>query len=167
MLGWKLVAGAAVAATAFGAGTLAVTPSLANPSAASPSPSPSPNTHPGKVHAHAKHAGFRHALMRARRIVHAEWVTRDGVHHYAIRGKVMAVSPTSITVLAHDGVRETYLVSSDTAVRLLRDGHKGKDAIGEVTAGEDALVAGNGTPHHAKVVVAMKPKPAARPQPAA
>ncbi|MDQ6687917.1 MAG: hypothetical protein M3Z50_10000 [Actinomycetota bacterium] len=163
MLGWKLVAGAAVTATAFGAGTLAATPSLANPSAASPSP----NTHPGKTHAPAKHAGFGHALVRARRIVHAEWVTRDGIHHYAIRGKVTAVSPTSITVLARGGLRETYLVSSDTAVRVLRDGHKGKDAIGEVTVGEDALVAGNGTPHHAKVVVALKPKPATKPQPAA
>lgn len=164
MLGWKLVAGG-VAAAAFGAGTLATTPSLADPSAASPSPGSSQSASPGKAHAHAKHAGFGHALVRARRIVHAEWATRDGVHHYAIRGKVTAVSSTSITVLAHDGVRETYRVSSDTAVRVLRDGHKGKDSIGKVTVGEDALVVGKGTPHHAKVVVALKPgsKPAMKP----
>lgn len=88
--------------------------------------------------------GPRHHLLRA---LHAEWVTmgKDGpVTHQAIRGDVTAVSPTSITVKAKDGVSLTFTIDTDTKVRERKAGKGADSAIGDVTVGAKALVAGVG-----------------------
>ena len=97
--------------------------------------------------------GLRARLLRA---LHATWVT-DGkqgpVTHQAIRGDVTAVSATSITVTAKDGVSMTFTVGADTRVRARVAGTgrgvkgvKGTDStIGAVTIGSKALVTGVGT----------------------
>jgi hypothetical protein len=90
-------------------------------------------------------------------MLHGSWVTKDRVHHEAIRGAVSAVDADSITVRAADGFTQTYQVSSDTKVRKLGDDHKGLDAIGDVKVGDEALVAGVGS-NQAKHVIARTPK---------
>jgi hypothetical protein len=77
--------------------------------------------------------------------------------HDAIRGRVTAVSPTSITVRAADSTMETYQVNSSTKVftRVLRT-HASKTAgtaqptrtaasLADVKAGDSVLVGGTGT----------------------
>lgn len=93
-------------------------------------------------------AGMRQRLLRA---LHATWVTdgKDGVvTHHAIRGEVTAVSPTSITVEAKDGVSMTFAVGADTKVRQRTLGQgrtKGTDStIGAVKVGIQTLVVGTG-----------------------
>ena len=94
--------------------------------------------------------GLRARLLRA---LHATWVTdskQGPVTHQAIRGDVTAVSATSITVTAKDGVSMTFTVGADTRVRArvagTGRGVKGTDStIGAVTIGSKALVTGVGT----------------------
>jgi hypothetical protein len=68
-------------------------------------------------------AGTRHKIRRAAivRGMHGEWVVKgkDGkpVTLLTIRGEITAVSPTSVTVKAEDGVSETFTVTSDTKVK--------------------------------------------------
>ena len=144
----KLVA-ATVAGGVFGAGALALTPSLA--ASGDPSDSTSgAHQHAGKQHRHGL------ALGRARHVLHAQWTTRDDQEHRAIRGTVTAVSASSVTVRAKDDVTQTYVVTAKTKVRV-RDGQKGLDSIGEVTVGDRALVVGTG-PRDAVRVLARTPK---------
>jgi hypothetical protein len=113
----------------------------------------------------ADRKGLRARLLRA---LHATWVT-DGpqgpVTHQAIRGDVTAVSATSITVKAKDGVSMTFAVTSATTVRARVAGSgkgvKGTDStIGAVQVGAKALVTGVGasTPT-ARVVVHLTAAP--------
>ena len=95
----------------------------------------------------ADHKGLRSRLLRA---VHATWVT-DGkagpVTHQAIRGEVTAVSATSVTVKAKDGVSMTFTVGSDTKVRarVATKGAKATDSsVSAVKVGQKALVVGVG-----------------------
>jgi hypothetical protein len=111
--------------------------------------------------------GLRARLLRA---LHATWVTESQqgpVTHQAIRGDVTAVSATSITVKAKDGVSMTFAVTPDTRVRERVAGSgKGTKAtastIGSVTVGAKALVTGVGASSPtARVIVhlALTPKP--------
>lgn len=109
--------------------------------------------------------GLRARLLRA---LHATWVTSSAngpVTHQAIRGEVTAVSSTSITVRAKDGVAMTFSVGDDTKVRArtkpVVDGSgkavkgTGSDStIGAVPVGGKALVVGVGaTDPRARVIV--------------
>jgi hypothetical protein len=98
----------------------------------------------------------RPALRALERALHAQWVTRKPgspntfVTHSAIRGEVSAVSATSITVKALDGVSQTYAVTGSTKVHLRKagngKGHGGTPGtIGDVHTGDQVAVAGTGT----------------------
>jgi hypothetical protein len=139
MIGTKLIA-ATVAGAAVGAGTFAIAPTQAATGA--------PST-----------ASSRHAVARDKNLIHGSWVTRNRVHHEAIRGVVRTVSSSYITVRAADGYVQTYHVGRDTKVRVLGDGSKGLDKITDVKVGYQALVTGVGN-DQAVHVVAHKPKAA-------
>jgi hypothetical protein len=144
---WKRVAIVGTSAAIIGwagtaafaaSGTETPTPSPVSSSATSDS-SADPAKAPGD-----KPAG----INRLRRAVHATWVTENKkaktfTTHDAIRGQVVAVSPTSITVRAADTVTETFVVSSATKVhtRALRTGA----SISDVKAGDPVFVGGTGT----------------------
>lgn len=112
--------------------------------------------------------GLRARLLRA---LHATWVTegkQGPVTHQAIRGDVTAVSATSVTVKAKDGVSMTFAVTADTTVRQRIAGSgKGTKAtastIRAVSVGTKALVTGVGasspTARVVVHVVAAAPKP--------
>ena len=142
MLATKLIA-ATVAGAAFGAGALALTPSQAATTEAA-----------GQANGRAHHAA---SFAKNRNVIHAEWTTRDRQRHAAVRGTVKVVSSRSITVRASDGEVETYRVTSQTKVRVLGDGDKGLDRIGEVKVGDRAVVVGSAA-HQAAHVVARTPK---------
>ncbi|MEO7448362.1 MAG: hypothetical protein ABI336_08825 [Humibacillus sp.] len=121
------------------------------------------------------HKGLRARLLRA---VHATWVT-DGkagaVTHQAIRGDVTAVSSTSITVRAKDGVSMTFSVGPDTKVRYRAAGPAGSNgkvgtsgkatasSIGTVKVGEKALVVGVGATAPVAKVLMHRPAVTAAP----
>lgn len=144
MIRTKILA-ATVAGAAFGAGSLALVPSQAAAPAASSSASSSGDGARGL------------AIRQAKNVIHGTWVTRNKVRHQAIRGVVRTVNSGFITVRASDGFTQTYRVTKDTKVRVLRDGSKGLDSIGEVKVGYRALVIGLGN-DVATRVVALKPK---------
>ena len=98
----------------------------------------------------------RHAIARHRNVIHGSWVTRNRVHHEAIRGVVRTVSSSYITVRAVDGYAQTYHVTGATRVRVLGDGHPGLDKIGDVKVGYRALLVGVGN-DQATHVIARKP----------
>ena len=139
MIGTKLIA-ATVAGAAVGAGTLALAPSQAATGSSADS--------------------SRHAIARHANVIHGSWVTRNRVHHEAIRGVVRTVNSSFITVRAVDGYTQTYHVTRTTKVRVTGDGDKGPDRIGDVKVGDRALVTGVGN-DQATHVVAHRPKPAA------
>ncbi|PZS12557.1 MAG: hypothetical protein DLM57_18730 [Pseudonocardiales bacterium] len=143
---WKKIAIAGgVCAAVAGIGTAAVATSGSSAPSGASAPSGSPSST-------AKHAG-KHGDSGLRHALHGQWVTpgKDGkgfVTHDAIRGTVMAVTPTSITVQASDKVSQTFTVSGDTKVRMRADkkGAKGtKGTIAQVHTGDKALVIGTGT----------------------
>jgi len=157
----KIVLAASAAAVVLGAGTAALATSggSGSPGAAS-SPAAAPaapgNAAPGNARAKDHRPGLR-ALGRA---LHGQWVTPDRDHqgafvtHDAIRGEVTAVSATSITVKALDGVSQTYAVTDATKVHLRKNtpglgkgrgngGTPGK--ISDVHTGDKVAVAGTGT----------------------
>jgi hypothetical protein len=84
-----------------------------------------------------------------RRVAHGEVVVRgqDGfVQHDLIVGKVTSVSSTSITVRAADNTSETFVVNSDTKVRMRTIGSGGAaSTIDKVATGDHVVVAGTGT----------------------
>lgn len=138
---WKKIAiGGAIAAATLGAGTAAL---AASGSTTTGSPAPSS----ANAAAGAKHPGAR-AL--GRRALHGQWVTgkvgsTTFTTHDEIRGQVTAVSPTSITVKAIDNVSQTYVVTSDTKVRLRTGGKGAASSIGQVKTGDHVVVVGTGT----------------------
>jgi hypothetical protein len=136
---------------------------LVNAAAETPAAGEAPNG--------ADRRGLRARLLRA---LHATWVTESQqgpVTHQAIRGDVTAVSSTSITVKAKDGVSMTFAVTPDTKVRerIAGSGTGTKataSTIGAVTVGSKALVTGIGASSPtARVIVhvsaAPKPSPSA------
>lgn len=143
---WKkvLVVGGTTAAI-VGAGTAA----LAVTGSGSPTPTPSASSSAGAHHQKARGHGaeaLRHGLHGTLTVKDAK--ATGGFQTFdAIRGTVTAVSPTSITVKAADGVSETYVVTANTAVHLKADGKsKGQTGqIGKVADGDAVGVLGTGT----------------------
>jgi len=75
-------------------------------------------------------------------------VTHNGTKfttHDEIRGAVTAVSPTSISVKAADGVTENYIVGTGLKVHLKADGKGKAGTISEVKVGDHVAVIGTGT----------------------
>ena len=144
---WKTIAVAgATAAVIGGAGTAAVAASAT--STPTPSTSSSSLASDGSANGSNTKAGKHEGLDRLRRAVHATWVSENKkaksfTTHDAIRGQVSAVSPTSITVRAADGVSETYVLNPDTKVHTRANRAAG--SISEVKAGDRVWVAGTGT----------------------
>ena len=151
---WKNIAIAgATGAVILGAGATALavtgtsgsTPSSPSTSSTSSTAPASPSTAKGGQRAKA-----RAIAIGRKNFQHGTWVTKDGsteVTHDAIRGSVTAVSATSITVKATDGVSQTYLVSSATKVHSRAAG-KGKGKTGPITdvkPGDAVGVLGTGT----------------------
>jgi hypothetical protein len=134
---WKKIAIAgAITAAVLGAGSAALATS-----------GPSSNTS-----TEARSAGAADKLLaqpRLARALHAQWVTRGKdngfVTHDAIRGEVSAVSATSVSVKAADGVTQTYAVTAETVVRVKGEGKGTTGAIGKVHTGDRVLVVGTGT----------------------
>jgi len=146
---WKKIAIAgAVGAAVLGTGAAALAETGTGTSstpAASSSPASSPAaTAPSS--AAGKRGQLKGKLKEALgRFEHGSWVAQDkststDITHDAIKGAVTAVSPTSISVKASDGFSETFVVNSDTAVRI--KGTKTAGAIGSVKVGDTALVTG-------------------------
>lgn len=138
-----IAAAAGIGAAVLGGGTAA----LAATGTSTPSqPAPSTSS-PAKAAHHNHHRGHRDQLQRA---LHSQWVTGNGkakkfVTHDEIRGSVTAVSPTSVSVKAADGVTETYAVTSSTKVHARADGKGKSGTIGEVKVGDRVRVGGTGT----------------------
>lgn len=166
----KIVYAASAAAVVLGAGTAAlaasggsVSPASAGSGLGAPAallaaapatPAPGAAQAPGRA-GHGPKLG--HPALRAmERALHAQWVTPKAgspgtfVTHDAIRGEVTAVSASSITVKAADGVSQTYAVTGSTKVHL-RKAATGKGragtpgTIGDVHTGDQVAVAGTGT----------------------
>jgi hypothetical protein len=138
---WKTIAVVgASAAIIGGVGTAALAasgttppPSTSSSSSASQSPANSSTTS---------------AVNRLRRAVHATWVTENRktkrfTTHDAIRGRVTAVSYTSITVKAADNVYETYVLNARTKVHTRAE--KTAASIADLKTGDPVWVAGTGT----------------------
>lgn len=94
------------------------------------------------------HGGPGGELLHSESVVKAADGTITTVR--AIRGTVTAVGTDSITVKADDGQSETFAVTADTEVRIglparPRDGQapEATDSIGDVHAGDIAMVAGS------------------------
>ena len=140
----KVMITAAVGAAIVGGGTAA----LAASGSTTAGSTTSSTTNSATTHAKAKH-DHRVSLGRA---LHGTWVTKDKkttsfVTHDAIHGTVSAVSPTSISVKAADGVTETYKITSATKVRMRTAGQKGgaTSSIAQVKTGAKVVVIGTGT----------------------
>src|SRR5437899_8921934 len=100
------------------------TPSTTTPSASAPAAG-----HPG-----------RHLLRPLRRVVHGDLIvrTKDGFENVTVdRGKVTAVSASSITIERPDGVSVTKAVTAETKFR-------GVDSVEHVERGKGALVVSKG-----------------------
>ncbi len=137
----KSLAAAGVAVLALTGGGVAI---------ASPTPAPtaSQTTVAGAGHHGDKATKGHHARNELRRALHAQWVTRKGtafVTHDAIRGQASAVSPTSITVKAKDGVSQTYSVTSATKVRVRKDGKGTAATTASIHVGDRVAVVGSGS----------------------
>ena len=144
---WKTIAVVgATAAIIGGAGAAAVAASgTTTPTpAASSSSSALGNSAKGAT----AEARKKQDVDRLRRAVHATWVTENKktlkfTTHDAIRGRVTAVSPTSITVQAADNVSEAYVLNS--ATRVHARANKAAASITDVKTGDPVWVAGTGT----------------------
>lgn len=136
-----VIIGAGGAALATSGTTVAGSPGAPAASAAPAAPGTSGTS------GHGRHAGLR----AERHVLHGQFVTRARgsastyVTHTVIRGSVTAVSATSLTVRAVDGVTQTFTVNGKTVVHR-RGTAKGTNAgIGAVTTGAQVFVAGTGT----------------------
>jgi len=130
-----LVGGASLAILGVGTAAFASAP------AATGSPTPAltaPAAH--KAHAHRGHAETE--------AIHGQWVRQNGTKfttHDEIRGAVTAVSSTSISVKAADGVTENYVVGGGVKVHLKVDGKGNAGTISQVKVGDHVAVIGTGT----------------------
>jgi hypothetical protein len=150
---WKrfvVAAGIGAAVLGGGAAALATTGATSTVSghavtAASPTPT-STGSSSSTPTTHGKHPRRAAALLRLKSFEHGEWTSREpgstaDVVHVAVKGKVSAVSATSISVTATDGYQATYVVNSDTKVRL-RGAGKTSSTIANVKTGDTVLVSG-------------------------
>ncbi|TDD35251.1 hypothetical protein E1287_14155 [Actinomadura sp. KC06] len=160
-----------IAAGVGAAGLLGLGLYIAVPAAAAdPSPSPSKSGtktyqgdgpqgqkwrdgkgHPGKRHPH------RH--VRPFRGVHGEATVRrkDGFHLATWqRGKITALSATTLTVRSDDGASWTWTANANT--RVSKNGEK--SALTSLAAGDQVLVAGerSGDTRNARIVRVPKPR---------
>jgi hypothetical protein len=137
---WKKIAVAAgVGAAVIGTGGAALAASSTTATPSTPSASSTSSTASAKHH-------HRDPLTRA---LHAQWVTHDkktntDVTHDEIKGTVTAVSTSSITVKATDGVTQTYAVSSATKIHAKGDTKTSPGTIGQVKTSDTAIVVGTG-----------------------
>lgn len=109
------------------------------------------------------HRGLRARLLSA---LHATWVTegKNGpVTHQAIRGEVTAVSGSSVTVKAKDGVSMTFTVTGDTRVRARANGKGADSALSALHVGDKAFVAGVGATNPQARVLVFRSATAAKP----
>jgi hypothetical protein len=146
---WKKIAIAgATAAVIGGAGTAALAESGSSTPAATPAATAASTTSTTSATSAAATGGAKPAakhpgLAKLRKLQHGTWVTGDGsndVTHDIIKGKVSAVSPTSVTVKSSDTTTQTYAVTSTTKVHT-RAKHQGA-AITDVKAGDAVVVTG-------------------------
>ncbi len=96
---------------------------------------------------HGKHRAFGKRLGH---LSHAQWVSKDPktgafVTHNAVRGSVTAVSPTSITVKAADGISKTFAVNSGTKVRVQGAEKAATSTLSQVKVGDRVGMLGTGT----------------------
>ena len=142
---WKKFAVTAILGTtiiASGGAALAASSSGSTPTPAPAGTSSSPATG-STVKAHHHSHRLAHAL-------HAQWVTHNtktntDVTHNEIKGTVTAVSATSITVRAADGVTQTYTMGSGTTVHAKGDTKASLGTIDQIKSGDRAIVVGTGT----------------------
>jgi hypothetical protein len=169
--GWMTVgvvaaSGVGVAAAATDGSGKPATATTAAATTTTPTTTTPATTAPAKDTA-GKHAKHRKALLGAfsARVLHGQATVlgKDGkpVVVAEQRGTVDAVSPTAITLTSKDGFKQTYVVTTDTHVRI--DGKK--SAIGSVKPGDTAGVVAkvDGSTQTASLVVeraAKTPKPA-------
>lgn len=143
-----LIAAAGITVTTLGAGGVAIAHATPAPPTTVAASSSARRT--GAAHGNTAR-GAQNAHHLARRALHAQWVTRHGkafVTHDAIRGRVTAIAPTSVTIKAKDGVSQTYAVTNDTQVRIRKDGKGSKPAAGtiaEVHVKDRVIAVGTGT----------------------
>ncbi len=149
---WKqiAVAGAVGAAIVGSAGAALAASSPSTTPSASSSSSSTPKTSTPKTATPKTATGKHHDRDRLARALHAQWVTQDkktgtDVTHDEIRGDVTAVSATSITVKAADGVSQTYAVTSATKVHAKGDSKTTPGTVSQVKTGDRAIVVGTGT----------------------
>jgi hypothetical protein len=151
--------GVATAATTGGSGGGhgAVTTSATTTSATTTSPSLTSTNSKAKPGTHRKH---RLAARLTDRLLHGQATVlgKDGkpVQVAEQRGTVEAVSPTSITLKSKDGFPQTYVVGTDTRVRV--DGKK--SSIAAVKQGQQAVVLAkvDGATQTARLIVERAPK---------
>jgi hypothetical protein len=140
---WKQIAIAgAVGAAILGTGAAALAETGTGSSTGSSSGSAAQSTQ-SAVTAAAAGGQLKGKLKLALKgFEHGSWVSEDSgsaVTHDAVKGSVSAVSATSITVKAADGFSETFVVNTDTAVRVKGSG---KSAITAVKVNDTVLVTG-------------------------
>jgi hypothetical protein len=124
---------AALAETGSSSTSASVTPAASTSTAATPA------TGAGKA---AKGALKGKLGLAIKNFDHGSWVSQNQGSpqtHDAIKGTVSAVSASSITVKSADGVSQTFVVNSDTAVRVKGTG---KAAISSVKVNDTVLVTG-------------------------
>lgn len=139
--------GAALAATSTGSAGPSASPA---PSASAPTAGPNakPAAGPGAKPAAkpgAKKNRHELGLRDLRGVDHATWVTGAAGHivtHQASRGKVSAVTPTSITVTSADATTDTFTVGSSTKVHTRAN--RKNAVIADVKVGDPVLVTGTG-----------------------
>lgn len=152
----KIGISAVVAAAAIAGGGVAVAHALGSSPSTTPSAtstaSPSTGSTTKATKGHQDHRGLQGALTKLKHVEHAQWVTKAGttgtyVTHDAIRGGVTAISPTSITVKAGDGVSETYALSPTTKIILgaAKGAKPSSGTAASITSGTTVVVTGTGT----------------------
>lgn len=158
----SFVAGAALlAGTAVGVAQATSSPEQSSPATSAyaatslTAASPAPSTPAAGPRAKA----LRARLGLLRRAVHGQVTLRTRAGYTTVdfrKGKVTAVSPTSITLTSRDGTTGTFAIGSQTHVRV--DRHRA--SASEIKTGDRALVvavqSANGTT--ARLVVARSPK---------
>lgn len=152
----RATVGGLVAAVVVGtAGVAAATTDVGSPSvtpAAASSSAPADPSSTGKDKAAKDGKKAKEAVAkRLKSVQHATWVAKDKdkpgsfITHDLINGSITAVSGTSITVKADDGVSMTFAITADTKVRVRTAGKGAEAAASDLKVGEKAVVTGTGT----------------------
>jgi VCBS repeat-containing protein len=141
---WKQIAIAgAVGAAILGTGAAALAETGSSSTSGSAAPAASTSTAGTAPTGTAAKGALKGKLgLAIKNFDHGSWVSQDQGSpqtHDAIKGTVSAVSASSITVKSADGTSQTYVVTSDTAVRVKGTG---KSAIGSVKVNDTVLVTG-------------------------